>query len=295
MTGAVKTGAALRRVGAVLLALVAAGCGGKSSSSTSPSQTPSGFDFGRNDPLKATAFGDSITYGVLEQKRRIVIPILVTGNNYPTLLEDRLQGLDAGWRVVNRGVPGETTRQGVARISSVLTIDRPGYVLIMEGTNDATKDFDTALILGNLEAMVLAVQGNQSIPIIATIPPNFRNHPGAVAIVEEMNVLIRGMAKARGIVLAEIYEGMNDRDLWGQAENRDPLHPNEAGYRKMADIWYDAMRQAVPRGGAPAPSSSGGTTVTSGGGSTAGTPAGDTTTGIAAQRLKGKAARTPKR
>ena len=79
--------------------------GGASSSSTSSSsQTAADFDFGGNNPRKATAFGDSITQGVLELKRRDFR--LTTSNNYPALLQGKLQSLDPAWRVVNRGVGG---------------------------------------------------------------------------------------------------------------------------------------------------------------------------------------------
>jgi hypothetical protein len=39
-----------------------------------------------------------------------------------------------------------------------------------------------------------------------------------------------------GIVLAEIFDGMNDRTLFGVTSDRDPLHPNEQGNRVMANI-----------------------------------------------------------
>jgi len=50
--------------------LVAAGCGGGSSKSTSSSsQNASTYDFGSNNPMKVTAFGDSITAGFLDLQR----------------------------------------------------------------------------------------------------------------------------------------------------------------------------------------------------------------------------------
>ena len=41
---------------------------------------------------------------------------------------------------------------------------------------------------------------------------------------------------------------MNNRDLFGISPDRDPIHPNEQGYRVMADIWFQAMMQATPGG-----------------------------------------------
>jgi acyl-CoA thioesterase-1 len=206
----------------------------------------SDFDFGGNSPTKATAFGDSITQGVLELKRRDFR--LTTGNTYPALLQGKLQSLDPAWRVVNRGVGGERTPQGVGRLPSVLAIDRPGFVLILEGANDASLCADSHTVAGNLRTMVGIAKGNKSIPIIGTIPPNFRNDPCAQEVIDLANREIRGFASAEHVVLAEIFNGMNDRALFGIAPDRDPLHPNERGYAVMADIWFQAMLRAIPGG-----------------------------------------------
>jgi len=227
--------------------LAAAGCGGSKSSATSASsQASSDFDFGNNDPKKVTAFGDSITAGTLELKRRDLR--LSTANNYPNILQGKLQSLNPEWRVVNRGVGGEHTSEGAARLPSILRIDKPGFVLIMEGTNDAHGCDDKVAAVNNLRSMVQAAKANKSIPIIGTIPPSFRNNPCADDIIDDVNLNIHAFASADNVVVAEIFDGMNQRDLFGISLDRDPLHPNEHGYAVMADIWYQAMLQAIPGG-----------------------------------------------
>ncbi len=227
--------------------LAAAGCGGgKSSSTTSSSQTASDIDFGINNSKKVTAFGDSITQGVLELKRRGLR--LTTGNNYPSQLQARLRGLDPAWTVVNRGVGGEETAQGLSRLQSVLAIDKSGFVLIMEGANDATNCFDATVVANNLRQMVQIAKASKVIPIIGTITPNFRHDPCAQNAASQISSNVRAFASAENIALAEIYDGMNDRSLFGISPDRDPLHPNEQGYRVMADIWFQAMLPAIPGG-----------------------------------------------
>jgi lysophospholipase L1-like esterase len=166
-----------------------------------------------------------------------------------------LRGLDPGWRVVNRGRGGEQTGEGLGRLRGVLRADQPGFVLIMEGTNDASEDRSAGAIVANLETMITQVQNNHSIPVVATIPPNFRNDANAQNIISQANPMIRSMAQARGVVLAEIFDGMNDRSLFSTPAEGvfDPLHPNERGYAVMAGIWFDAMQRAIPRPVAPAP------------------------------------------
>jgi lysophospholipase L1-like esterase len=130
----------------------------------------------------------------------------------------------------------------------VLAADKPGFILIMEGTNDATRELDSAFIVGNLDSMVSQAQANHTIPVLATIPPNFRNDPGAKATIDEANTRIRNLARDRGIVLAEVFNGMNDPTLFGSPDLgiNDPLHPNERGYVRMAAIFFDAMQHAFP-------------------------------------------------
>ena len=229
------------------LLVTATGCGGgNSSSSTSSSQASADFDFGNNNSRKATAFGDSITVGFLDQQRRGFR--LTTSNNYPNILQGKLQSLDPAWRVVNRGVGGEHSGEGAARLPSILRIDQPGFVLILEGTNDAHQCLDSRALINNLASMVRAAQANKTIPIIGTIPPSFRNNPCADDIIAEANANIHALAASSNIVVAEIFDGMNNRDLFGISPDRDPIHPNEQGYRVMADIWFQAMMQAAPGG-----------------------------------------------
>jgi lysophospholipase L1-like esterase len=97
--------------------------------------------------------------------------------------------------------------------------------------------------------MVERAKTNKTIPLLGTIPPNFRNDPCAHDVIDEANGLIRGLASVEGIVLAEIFDDMNDRSLFGLAPDRDPLHPNEEGYRVMANIWFSALKRVIPGGG----------------------------------------------
>jgi len=231
-----------------ILLLAAAGCGGKSSSSTSAStsQNAASFDFGGNDPKKVVAIGDSITFGFLDLQKRGFH--LTTSNNYPNILQGKLKRLDPAWQVINEGVGGEFTDTGAARIGSVLRSDRPGFILIMEGTNDAHHCGDSVALVNNLRRMVQSAKANKTIPILGTIPPSFRNNPCADDIIDEANGGIQAIGGAEGIVIADIFNGMNQRDLFGIAPDRDPLHPNERGYAVMAEIWYKAILQAIPGG-----------------------------------------------
>ena len=228
------------------LALGLVGCG-HSSDSTGPTTTAASGDFGANNSRLVAAFGDSITQGVLEERR--IGASLETSNNYPTVLQGLLQRLDPAWRVVNRGRGGEVVQDGATRIDDVLHSDRPGFILIMEGTNNASRCDEAGFIVERLRQMVERAKRNKTIPVLGTIPPNFRNDSCAHDVIDAANQLIRGLAAAEGAELADIFAGMNNRALFGLTPDRDPLHPNEAGYRVMANIWLGALKQVIPGGG----------------------------------------------
>ncbi len=231
----------------VLIGFGGCGHGGDSTgpSTSSSGATPASFDFGSNNQRVAAAFGDSITFGVLEQQKRLSFG-LSTVNSYPANLQRLLQGLDPAWQVKNRGVPGEKTPSGRNRLGSVLRSDRPGVLLLMEGTNDASECDSSDSIVANLQSMVQQAKANKTLVIIGTLPPDFRTHYCAQDVIDNANDKIRGLASAEGIGLAEIFDGMNDRNLFGQAPDRDPLHPNDQGYQVMANIWFSAMKTNVP-------------------------------------------------
>ena len=78
-----------------LLAVVVAvfGCG-HSSDTTGPSSgttTAAQFDFGSNNPRTVSAFGDSITFGVLEERR-----IRAQPRHQPTTIRTSCRGCSSG-------------------------------------------------------------------------------------------------------------------------------------------------------------------------------------------------------
>ena len=191
-------------------------------------------DFGANIPHVAVAIGDSITLGTLSQG--------MAAQPYPAVLQMLLQPAHPGFVVVNRGVGGETTSEGLARLPGVLAATHPGFVLIMEGTNDATFEMPPAVIVANLRAMVRLAKANFSIPILGTIIPNHRDFaPEARAIIAQVNAMLPGVAAQEGVRLVNTFTPLDDPGLFGS----DALHPTQAGYQVLAVAWQPAVSAAI--------------------------------------------------
>ncbi len=85
------------------------------------------------------AFGDSLTFGVGAK----------ANNDYPSVLS-QLTGLT----VINAGISGETTFQGVKRFEGLLVQHNPELVILLEGGNDILRNLDLNQTKQNLAQMI---------------------------------------------------------------------------------------------------------------------------------------------
>ncbi len=164
------------------------------------------------------AFGDSLTYGTGAQR----------SESYPAILEQLI-----GRRVVNSGVPGEITEEGLARLPEVLEREKPALLILCHGGNDLLRRLDRQQTADNLRAMIrLARERGVAVIMIAVPSPGIALSPPP---------FYREIAEAMKIPFEEkaLLKVLSDGSL-----KSDYIHPNAAGYRKLAESIAGLLKQS---------------------------------------------------
>jgi lysophospholipase L1-like esterase len=194
-------------------------------------------------PRKYLAFGDSITAGVGDDPAR-------AAKGYPPRLQNLLQSAGVSATVLNFGEGGENTMMGLGRINGVLAQGSPGDVLIlMEGTNDISKQIDLETTIFDLEQMATRAEDLGLSVIHATVIPRYpeANRDPENALTDQLNGRIRNLAGVRQRRLADPNEAYrNTPNLFAgfySTERPDPVgHPNAAGYDILARVFFNVIQ-----------------------------------------------------
>jgi acyl-CoA thioesterase-1 len=109
-------------------------------------------------------FGDSLTAGYGTEP----------GKSYPDYLQTDLDAKGYQYRVVNEGVSGNTTKDGVQRVDSVVAM-KPAIVIVEFGGNDGLRGFRIEDSRTNLDQIVSTLKGSGARIVLAgiTLPPNY--------------------------------------------------------------------------------------------------------------------------
>ncbi len=156
---------------------------------------------------------------------------------------------------VGRGISGQTTPQMLVRFRQDVIDLHPAAVVILAGTNDIagnTGPSTLEMIEDNLRSMVdLAHENGITVVLCSVLPayaypwrPDVRPAPSIVAL----NGWLKGYARKRDLVYVDYWGAMADerKGLRGEL-SADGVHPNEAGYRLMADLVEPAIAKALGR------------------------------------------------
>ncbi|ATE61521.1 GDSL-type esterase/lipase family protein [Thauera sinica] len=169
------------------------------------------------------AFGDSVTYGTGAAQ----------GEDWPSLLAG-----ETGWEIVNAGVPGDTAQAGKARIQELLDEHRPALVIVEIGGNDFIRRRSRAEVAEDVRSIIRAVKQAGAQLVLVAVPE--LSLLGAVAGKPSDAPLYAELARAEGVPLvADVFSGV----LGQPALRADRIHPNAAGYRRMASGILEALRE----------------------------------------------------
>jgi acyl-CoA thioesterase-1 len=196
---------------------------------------------GSNRPNRYLAFGDSITEGLGSRD--------IDGFRGP--LQEALIAHFGRGAVEQDGLGGSKSDDGSARITGVLNRVHPAYTLILYGTNDWKRCAGDVpcFTVDSLRSMIGVAKSMQSLPILATIPPvnPNENPPERNDWVTRMNVAVKAMAQQEGVPVADVHAGFTRVGGTGNelaALFVDTVHPNDQGYRIIADEFFKAITRA---------------------------------------------------
>ena len=167
------------------------------------------------------AFGDSLTFGTGANREQ----------SYPAVLA-RL----AGHEVINAGVPGEISADGLKRLPGLLEEYAPALVILIHGGNDLLRKHHAVEIKRNLAAMVDLVRGYGAQVMLLAVP-----RPSLLLSADPLYAEVAGeqAVPLEEQALAEILQSRSTRS--------DAIHPNAAGYARLAQAIFRFLeeRQAL--------------------------------------------------
>lgn len=191
---------------AAFAALLLASCG----------KGPQVVPLGNNDVV--LAFGDSLTFGTGA----------LPGESYPAQLQTLI-----GRKVVNAGVPGEISGDGLQRLPDVLEEIQPKLMILCHGGNDLLRRQSEAAAAANVRAMIrLAKDRGIGVILIATPKPGLSLTPPDfyIEIAKEFSIPFNDDA---------LKSVLRDNEL-----KSDLIHPNAKGYAQIAQTMARLLKKS---------------------------------------------------
>lgn len=164
---------------------------------------------------KVLIIGDSLSYGTGAEAHQ----------DYPTLLAQ-----STGWHIINAGVPGDTSEQGLARLPDLLAEHQPTLLIIELGGNDFLKKVPVSQTIANLKSIIQMGQSKNITTLLVAIPDyqpvkaafgDLSDHPLYATISEETQTPL----------IEDIFSPVLSKN----ALKADYVHPNAAGYRQVEE------------------------------------------------------------
>jgi len=180
------------------------------------------------------ALGDSLTAGFGLSREQA----------FPVRLQARLAAQGVATTVINGGVSGDTTADGLARLDWALA-DHPDIVLVELGANDALRGIDPKLTYANLDKVVarLKASGARVMLLGMLAPANWgRDYQ------RDFDAIYPKLAEKYQVPLYPFFlEGVATDPALNQP---DGLHPNAQGVEIIADKIAPYVARLIAAAGA---------------------------------------------
>ena len=169
------------------------------------------------------AFGDSLTagYGV------------PPGSSFPDFLQKEFESRSLNYKVINEGISGETTAQGLIRSEIVLS-RKPVWVILAYGANDGLRGLSTERMEANLRTIAKRFLDADVEVLLAGM---------RLPYVQMFEAIFPRLAKELDVPLIPFpLEGVAGKPELNQP---DGIHPNVEGNRLVAAHVADFFEKAI--------------------------------------------------
>lgn len=146
----------------------------------------------------------------------------------------------------NEGHPGWRIDQIARAADCSVPSQRPSVVTLHAGTNDLNQNHDVAAAparLGSLIGQVLDDAPEATVLVADLVPAT---KPGLQPLIDAYNAQLPSVVS--GFRDRGKHVALLDMSTVTTADLAQPAHPNDAGYRKMADVFLDGIAQAAADG-----------------------------------------------
>ena len=207
--------------------LIFAACGTGTRSDGNEHETDTGTMTAKTDSLRddcpaIVAFGDSLTKG----------EGVSSSLNYPAKLQERLDREGYDYCVINKGISGETSAQGLNRVADIISI-KPEIAIVEFGANDGLRGIPVESMARNLGEIVrrLRAAGIEVILAGMEVPPNY-----GPEYTRSFREVFRNISESNGIPLIPFFlDGVGGHPELNQ---EDGIHPTAEGYDIVVDnVW----------------------------------------------------------
>jgi acyl-CoA thioesterase I len=176
------------------------------------------------------AVGDSLTagFGVKEE------------DNYPSLLQRRLEAEGLHYRVINSGVSGETSSGTLSRLNWILSSLKPDIVILETGANDGLRGVDPALTRKNITKIIAGLQEKKIMTILAGM--QMVGNLGIDYTDQFRQLYLDVAAESCSIFMPFFLQGVAAEPA---LNNDDGIHPNRHGYEIIVGNLFPYVARAI--------------------------------------------------